>query len=232
MNTTEFSLRENNTGSFPRGLSLMLRAMASWIYDKDPFQPLRWTDDLAHFKVRRRLIQTMASRSAGTAERCWRAAPRLCAMIRSAEPGWRSSIVSDGRGVLARPTNSSGVESAARAWVALNPTLPAWRARPNPYPISMARAWLAAGAPGVGRGRVRPAHPPLHPGQQAPRHRGGADVHACVRGRAETCCLARLPQRRVNIGQWPRGVLPGGCVAQLAAGLARALQMLPFVVLG
>lgn len=27
MNTIEFSLRENNTGSFPRGLSLMLRAM-------------------------------------------------------------------------------------------------------------------------------------------------------------------------------------------------------------
>ena len=52
MNTTEFSLRENNTGSFPRGLSLMLRAMASWIYDKDPFQPLRWTEDLAKFKAR------------------------------------------------------------------------------------------------------------------------------------------------------------------------------------
>lgn len=27
MNTIEFSLRENNTGSFPRGLSLMLRSM-------------------------------------------------------------------------------------------------------------------------------------------------------------------------------------------------------------
>lgn len=52
MNTTEFSLRENNTGAFPRGLSLMLRAMASWIYDKDPFQPLRWTEDLASFKAR------------------------------------------------------------------------------------------------------------------------------------------------------------------------------------
>ena len=52
INTIEFSLRENNTGSFPRGLSLMLRAMASWIYDKDPFQPLQWTKDLEHFKVR------------------------------------------------------------------------------------------------------------------------------------------------------------------------------------
>lgn len=41
INTTEFSLRENNTGSFPRGLSLMLRAMGSWIYDRDPFQPIQ-----------------------------------------------------------------------------------------------------------------------------------------------------------------------------------------------
>ena len=51
INTIEFSLRENNTGSSPRGLSLMLRAMASWIYDKDPFQPLQWTKDLEHFKA-------------------------------------------------------------------------------------------------------------------------------------------------------------------------------------
>ena len=39
-------------GSFPRGLSLMLRAMSAWIYDRDPFQPLRWTRDLQHFKAR------------------------------------------------------------------------------------------------------------------------------------------------------------------------------------
>lgn len=46
LNSIEFDLRENNTGSFPRGLSLMLRSMSSWIYDKDPFQPLQWTDSL------------------------------------------------------------------------------------------------------------------------------------------------------------------------------------------
>ncbi|KAL3139941.1 hypothetical protein ABBQ38_004231 [Trebouxia sp. C0009 RCD-2024] len=52
LNSIEFDLRENNTGSFPRGLSLMLRSMSSWIYDKDPFQPLQWTDALEHFKGR------------------------------------------------------------------------------------------------------------------------------------------------------------------------------------
>jgi hypothetical protein len=61
INTIEFSLRENNTGSFPRGLSLMLRAMASWIYDRDPFQPLQWTRDLSHFKVRPAACASAAS---------------------------------------------------------------------------------------------------------------------------------------------------------------------------
>lgn len=52
VNTIEFSLRENNTGRFPRGLSLMLRSMSAWIYDRDPFQPMKWTDDLEKFKAR------------------------------------------------------------------------------------------------------------------------------------------------------------------------------------
>ena len=52
INTIEFSLRENNTGRFPRGLSLMLRAMSGWIYDRDPFRPMKWHDDLSAFKAR------------------------------------------------------------------------------------------------------------------------------------------------------------------------------------
>ncbi len=30
----------------------MLRSMSNWIYDHDPFQPLKWQDDLDHFKAR------------------------------------------------------------------------------------------------------------------------------------------------------------------------------------
>lgn len=52
LNTTEFSLRENNTGRFPRGLSLMLRAMGNWIYDKDPYEALQWTAALDQFKTK------------------------------------------------------------------------------------------------------------------------------------------------------------------------------------
>jgi Zn-dependent M16 (insulinase) family peptidase len=36
VNTTEFVLRENNTGSYPRGLLIMLRAMTTWLYGEDP----------------------------------------------------------------------------------------------------------------------------------------------------------------------------------------------------
>lgn len=52
VNTIEFSLRENNTGSFPRGLSLMLRAAPAWIYGRDPLRPLQWEEDVAALKAR------------------------------------------------------------------------------------------------------------------------------------------------------------------------------------
>ncbi|GAB4115318.1 MAG: insulinase family protein [Roseiflexaceae bacterium] len=52
-NTVEFSLRENNTGSYPRGLSLMLRSLSTWLYDGDPFEPLLFEAPLA--AIRRRL---------------------------------------------------------------------------------------------------------------------------------------------------------------------------------
>ena len=35
INSVEFSLRENNTGTYPRGLSLMFQALSTWIYDDE-----------------------------------------------------------------------------------------------------------------------------------------------------------------------------------------------------
>ncbi|XP_060168287.1 presequence protease 1, chloroplastic/mitochondrial-like [Lycium barbarum] len=52
MNTIEFSLRENNTGSFPRGLALMLRSIGKWVYDMDPFEPLKYQKPLDALKAR------------------------------------------------------------------------------------------------------------------------------------------------------------------------------------
>ncbi|KAF3521612.1 hypothetical protein F2Q69_00046612 [Brassica cretica] len=52
MNTIEFSMRENNTGSSPRGLSLMLQSIGKWIYDMDPFEPLKYEEPLKTLKAR------------------------------------------------------------------------------------------------------------------------------------------------------------------------------------
>ncbi|MCI0691852.1 insulinase family protein [candidate division KSB1 bacterium] len=52
LNTIEFSLRENNTGSFPRGLSLMLRSLTNWLYGSDPLAPLTFETPLATIKAR------------------------------------------------------------------------------------------------------------------------------------------------------------------------------------
>ncbi len=52
VNTLEFRLRENNTGSFPRGLSLMLRALTTWLHGDDPLATLRFDAPLSAFKAR------------------------------------------------------------------------------------------------------------------------------------------------------------------------------------
>ena len=52
LNTCEFRLRENNTGSYPRGLILMLRSLTTWLYDGDPFEPLSFEAPLAAVRDR------------------------------------------------------------------------------------------------------------------------------------------------------------------------------------
>lgn len=50
LNSIEFSLRENNTGSFPRGLSLMMRTIRDWVHNQDPLLPLRYEAPLTAVK--------------------------------------------------------------------------------------------------------------------------------------------------------------------------------------
>jgi Zn-dependent M16 (insulinase) family peptidase len=52
INSAEFDLRENNTGSYPRGLIVMLRAMGSWLYDRDPLELVAFEKPLAALKER------------------------------------------------------------------------------------------------------------------------------------------------------------------------------------
>ena len=52
INTIEFRLRENNTGSYPRGLILMLRSLTTWLYDSDPVALLNFESHLKAIKTR------------------------------------------------------------------------------------------------------------------------------------------------------------------------------------
>lgn len=52
VNSVEFSLRENNTGRFPVGLAVMLRALSTWLYDGDPLALLAFEQPLAAIKQR------------------------------------------------------------------------------------------------------------------------------------------------------------------------------------
>jgi presequence protease len=52
LNTVEFHLRENNTGSFPRGIVFMLRALRSWLHGRDPLTPLAFAAPLTAIKGR------------------------------------------------------------------------------------------------------------------------------------------------------------------------------------
>ncbi|NLD73728.1 MAG: peptidase M16 [Chloroflexi bacterium] len=52
LNTLEFNLRENNTGRFPRGLSLMMRALRTWSHGADPLGPVAFEAPLNAIKER------------------------------------------------------------------------------------------------------------------------------------------------------------------------------------
>ena len=52
LNTIEFRLRENNTGNYPRGLALMLRALTTWLYEGDPLTLIAFESPLKTLKSR------------------------------------------------------------------------------------------------------------------------------------------------------------------------------------
>ncbi len=56
LNTIEFRLRENNTGSFPRGLSLMLRSLTTWLYGEDPLAMVAFEAPLE--RVKKKIVES------------------------------------------------------------------------------------------------------------------------------------------------------------------------------
>jgi presequence protease len=63
INTTEFVLRENNTGAYPRGLLIMLRALTTWLHGEDPLSLVAFEKPLKAVKDRiaggKRFFETM-----------------------------------------------------------------------------------------------------------------------------------------------------------------------------
>lgn len=66
INTTEFVLRENNTGSYPQGLVLMLRSLTTWLYGEDPLSIVAFEEPLEALKDRiageKRFFENMIDR--------------------------------------------------------------------------------------------------------------------------------------------------------------------------
>ena len=52
MNSVEFDLRENNTGSYPRGLAVFFEALSTWLYGADPLMLLPFEGPLKRLKAR------------------------------------------------------------------------------------------------------------------------------------------------------------------------------------
>ncbi|MBZ4684319.1 MAG: Peptidase associated domain protein [Desulfomicrobiaceae bacterium] len=52
LHSVEFDLRERNTGAYPQGLITMLRALTSWLYDRDPLENVAFEAPLARLKER------------------------------------------------------------------------------------------------------------------------------------------------------------------------------------
>lgn len=52
INTFEFSLRENNTGSYPRGMVYMFNALGPWLHDGDPLAALHFEEALSTLRAK------------------------------------------------------------------------------------------------------------------------------------------------------------------------------------
>jgi presequence protease len=52
LNTVEFRLRENNSGSYPRGIAALFRSLKTWLYERDPLAPLAFEAPMRSLKTR------------------------------------------------------------------------------------------------------------------------------------------------------------------------------------
>ena len=83
LNSIEFSMRENNSGSYPRGLLLMLRALQPWLYGGDPLALVAFEKPLENIKT---AIASNPSFFEEMIERVFLANPHRTTVILSPDP--------------------------------------------------------------------------------------------------------------------------------------------------
>ncbi|MBW2136219.1 MAG: insulinase family protein [Deltaproteobacteria bacterium] len=83
VNTIEFNLRENNTGHFPRGLSLMLRSLKMWLYEEDPLALVAFERPLNEIKS---LLSSNPRFFEGMIEKCFLRNPHRTTLILEPDP--------------------------------------------------------------------------------------------------------------------------------------------------
>jgi Zn-dependent M16 (insulinase) family peptidase len=112
VNSLEFALRENNTGSFPRGLSLMLRSLTTWLHGGDPLERVCFEAPLAAVKER-----------LDRGERVFEAAiasfflenPHRLTLVLTPDPGLGPRTEAEEAAELAEKARELGPEGLARA---------------------------------------------------------------------------------------------------------------------
>ncbi len=97
LNTIEFRLRENNAGRFPRGLALMQRALATWLYGHDPTIGLAFAAPLEAIKQKvasdRRFFETLI-------EQAFLTNPHRTTVLLNPDPELRAQIAAEERARL------------------------------------------------------------------------------------------------------------------------------------
>ncbi len=111
VNTIEFRLRENNSGSFPRGLLLMLRCLTTWLYDGDPLALLAFEKPLEAVKSQ---ITTKEAFFEGMIHRFFVQNPHRTTLVLEPDPGLREKSEMEEKSRLTAIRSAMGPEEIDR----------------------------------------------------------------------------------------------------------------------
>jgi Zn-dependent M16 (insulinase) family peptidase len=128
LNTVEFRLRENNPGSYPKGLLLMLRALTTWLYDGDPFVLLAYDDPLSKVKSQ---LASNPSFFEGLIDRFFLNNPHRTTLILQPDPSLAEKEEIEERERLARARSDMSQEELQTV---INQTLELKRLQQTPDP--------------------------------------------------------------------------------------------------